>query len=49
MTAVRLREWHGMKPAAGPSGAAITTRLRTTPADEAVLDALADTGPTAAR
>jgi IS605 OrfB family transposase len=41
MTAVRLREWRGVTPVAGPSGAAITTRLRTTPADEAVLDAVA--------
>jgi hypothetical protein len=41
VTAVRLREWRGVKPVAGPTGAAITTRLRTTPADEAVLDAVA--------
>jgi IS605 OrfB family transposase len=41
VTAVRLREWRGVKPVAGPSGAAITTRLRVTPADEAVLDAVA--------
>jgi IS605 OrfB family transposase len=41
MTAERLREWHGVKPVAGPSGAAITTRLLTTPADDAVLDAVA--------
>lgn len=41
MTAVKLREWRGVKSAAGPSGAAITTRLRITPADEAVLDAVA--------
>jgi IS605 OrfB family transposase len=38
--AVRLREWRGVKPVAGPSGAAITTRLRTTPADDRVLDAV---------
>ena len=31
MTAVKLREWRGVKPVPGPSGAAITTRLRTTP------------------
>lgn len=42
MTSVRLREWRGVKPAAGPSGTAITTRLRTTPADDAVLDAVAE-------
>ena len=41
MTTVRLREWRGVKPVAGPSGEAITTRLRTTVADEAVLDAVA--------
>lgn len=41
MTAGRLREWRGVKPVPGPSGAAITARLRTTPADEAVLDAMA--------
>ena len=41
MTAERLREWRGVKPVPGPSGAAITTRLRTTPEDEAVLDAVA--------
>jgi hypothetical protein len=38
---VQLREWRGVKPVAGPSGAAITTRLRTTPADDMVLDAVA--------
>src|SRR5579862_1356504 len=42
MTAVRLREWRGVMPTAGPSGTAITTRLRTTPADDAVLDAVAE-------
>jgi hypothetical protein len=41
MTAVRLREWHGVKPVAEPAGTAITTRLRVTPTDEAVLDAVA--------
>jgi hypothetical protein len=41
MTAEKLREWRGAKPVAGPSGTAITTRLRTTPGDEAVLDAVA--------
>jgi hypothetical protein len=41
MTALRLREWRGVKPVAAPSGAAITTRLQTTPADQAVLDAVA--------
>jgi IS605 OrfB family transposase len=38
VTAVKLREWRGVKPVAGPCGAAITTRLRTTPEDERVLD-----------
>lgn len=41
MTAVRLREWRGVNPVAGPSGVAIRTRLRLTAADEAVLDAVA--------
>jgi hypothetical protein len=41
VTAVKLRESRGVKPVAGPSGAAITTRLRTTPADERVLDLVA--------
>jgi IS605 OrfB family transposase len=41
MTAPRLRQWRGVKPVAGPSGVAITTRLRTTAADEVVLDAVA--------
>ena len=40
--AVKLREWRGVKPVAGPSGAAISTRLRTTPADERVLDLVAE-------
>lgn len=39
MTAVKLREWREVKPVPGPSGAAITTRLRTTPEDDSVLDA----------
>ena len=34
VTAVRLREWRGVKPVAGPCGMAITTRLRTTLEDE---------------
>ena len=41
MTVERLREWRGVKPVAGPSGVAITTRLRTTDEDEVVLDAVA--------
>src|SRR5262245_58706282 len=40
MTAEKLREWRGVKPVAGPAGVAITTRLRTTPADMLVLDAV---------
>jgi hypothetical protein len=39
---VRLRQWRGVKPVAGPSGAAITTRLWTTPADDHVLDLVAE-------
>jgi hypothetical protein len=41
VTAVQLREWRGVKPVAGPAGVAITTRLRTTPEDERVLDLVA--------
>lgn len=41
VTVKRLREWRGVKAVAGPSGVAITTRLRTTPGDEVVLDAVA--------
>jgi hypothetical protein len=40
MTAVR--EWRGVKPVADPSGAALTTRLRTTPEEERVLDLVAE-------
>jgi hypothetical protein len=40
--AEKLREWRGVKPVAGPSGVAIVTRLRTTPADEQVLDLVAE-------
>jgi IS605 OrfB family transposase len=42
VTVERLREWRGVKPVAGPSGVAIMTRLRITPDDELVLDAVAD-------
>jgi hypothetical protein len=42
VTAVKLREWGGVKPVAGPSGVAITTRLRTTQDDERVLDLVAE-------
>lgn len=38
MTAQKLREWRGVKPVAAPAGVAITTRVRTTPDDEQVLD-----------
>jgi IS605 OrfB family transposase len=41
VTAVKLREWRGVKPVAGPGGVAITTRLWTTPEDERVLDLVA--------
>jgi hypothetical protein len=42
VTAVKLREWRGVKPVAGPAGVAITTRLQTTPEDERVLDLVAE-------
>lgn len=41
MTAVKLRQWRGVKPVAVPSGVAISTRLRTSGEDERVLDAVA--------
>ena len=41
VTALKLREWRGVKPVAGPSGVAISTRLRTTPEEERVLDLVA--------
>jgi hypothetical protein len=41
VTAVRLREWRGVKPVPGSTGTVITTRLRTTRADDAMLDAVA--------
>ena len=42
MTAAKLRQWRGVKPVAGPSGVAISTRLRITPDDEHVLDLVAE-------
>jgi hypothetical protein len=42
VTAKKLREWRGVKPVAGPAGVAITTRLRTSPEDEHVLDLVAE-------
>jgi IS605 OrfB family transposase len=42
MTAEKLREWHGVKAVVGPSGTTITTRLRTTQAEDAVLNAVAE-------
>jgi len=42
VTAVRLREWRGVKPVAGPCGVAISTRLQSTPEDERVLDLVAE-------
>jgi hypothetical protein len=38
MTTHKLRGWRGVKPVASPCGVAITTRLRTTPEDDRVLD-----------
>jgi IS605 OrfB family transposase len=42
VTAKKLREWRGVRQVASPCGVAITARLRTGYADEAVLDAVAD-------
>jgi IS605 OrfB family transposase len=42
VTAMKLREWRGVKPVDDPAGVAITTRLRTTPEDEQVLDLIAE-------
>ncbi|HUH70759.1 MAG TPA: hypothetical protein VLZ05_18930 [Mycobacterium sp.] len=42
MTAVKLREWRGVKSVVEPAGVAITTRLQTTPEDEQVLDLAAE-------
>jgi hypothetical protein len=42
VAAVKLRQWRGVKPVGGPAGVAITTRFRTTPEDERVLDLVAD-------
>ena len=41
MSARKLREWRGVKLTAAPSGAAVTTRLRTTPDDDQVLNLVA--------
>ena len=41
VTAVRLREWRGVKQVAAPAGVAIVTRIPTTPADEHVLNLVA--------
>lgn len=41
MTDRRLRPWRGVKPVAAPSGMAAETRIRTTAADDRVLDAVA--------
>lgn len=41
MSSVGLRQWRGVKPVAAPSGVAIGTRLRTTPAEDRVLDLVA--------
>jgi len=41
VTARKLRDWHGVKPVVAPAGVAITTRLRTTAADDQVLDLVA--------
>jgi hypothetical protein len=36
-----LRDWRGVKPVAAPAGTAITTRLRTTAAEDLVLGQVA--------
>jgi IS605 OrfB family transposase len=41
VTAEALREWRGVKLVAGPSGVTISTRLRTSPEEERLLDLLA--------
>lgn len=41
MSGRKLREWREVKPVAAPTGVTISTRLRTTAADEHVLDAVA--------
>jgi hypothetical protein len=41
MTDRTLRLWRGIKPVAAPAGLAISTRLRTTPDDERVLNLVA--------
>jgi IS605 OrfB family transposase len=42
VTAVKLRQWRGVKPVAAPAGVSITTRLWTTNDDEHVLDLVAE-------
>jgi hypothetical protein len=42
VTVRKLRPWRGVKQVAGPSGVAITTRLRTAPEDEWVIDLIAE-------
>jgi hypothetical protein len=42
VTAVKLREWRGVRPVATPAGVAISTRLRISPEDERVLDLVAE-------
>ncbi|PJE02578.1 MAG: transposase [Mycobacterium sp.] len=42
MTTRKRREWRGVKPVAAPAGVAIETRVRTTCADDRVLDAVAE-------
>lgn len=41
VTARRLRQWRGVVPVAAPTGVAVTTRLRTAPAEDRVLDQVA--------
>lgn len=37
-----MRAWRGVKPVAAPAGVAVETRLRTTAADDRVLDLVAE-------
>jgi hypothetical protein len=42
VSAGKLRQWRGVRQVAGPSGVAITTRVRTNSEDERVLDLVAE-------
>lgn len=42
MTGRKLHEWRGVKRVAVPTGAAVTTRVRTLPGEDDVLDQVAE-------